>query len=108
MSGLHELGRQRRLMIVQLCLDKAQTVDDIEEWFLAREGDCEGIRAAVYGARKRGLICSTAEHVGAGHKAVFTATQAGIELLGVDEQAPQRLTRWDATELLRAWAGVAG
>lgn len=103
-----EASHERRRHIVRLCLQTPQTIDGIEAWFTAQTGDCEGIRTAVYNARKRGLIANnTGGRGGTGHKGLFSATEAGIELLGADEQARYSTKRWDATELVRAWAGVA-
>lgn len=100
---------ERREQILLFCREEAKTVADIEHHFEQTEGSAVGVRQAVYACRKRGFLKNLSEVRANRHSfGLFGITEAGLELLGETcaELAPSK--RWDASELVRAWAGVAG
>lgn len=102
MSALGDV-RER---ILQLCRDP-QTVADIEQHFQEATGSDQGVRLMVYNCRKAGLLNNVAEgRANRHHFGLFVISDYGLERLGDDGTTTGR--RWDATELVRAWAGVAG
>ena len=102
MSALGEM----RTRILQLCRDP-QTVLDIENHFQQTTGSDDGVRMAVYACRKVGLLNNVAEgRANRHHFGLFVTSDYGLERLGDGGTTTGR--RWDATELVRAWSGVAG
>lgn len=99
---------ETRQRILELCREP-KTVADIEHHFQETTGSDLGVRQAVYACRKRGYLTNISEVRANRHCfGLFVITEAGLELLGdtCAELAPPK--RWDATALMRAWAGVTG